>query len=83
MGIAREAARLLTEQVLALRVAGEPTPIVLMGSVAAAGGPIGDALRAALDERAGTTVLTAADGAAGAAWLAAIEVVGPGAPRPQ
>jgi N-acetylglucosamine kinase-like BadF-type ATPase len=81
-GIVREAARLLTEQVVAVREVGERTPVVLVGSVAT-GGPVGTALRGALDERVGAPVLTAADGAVGAAWLAAIELVGPGAPRPQ
>lgn len=80
--IVREAAELLTEQVVKVRKVGERTPIVLVGSVAT-GGPVGKALRAALDERVKAPVLTAADGAVGAAWLAAIEVVGPGAPRPQ
>jgi len=80
--IVDEAAALLTRQALALRVPGEHAPIVLVGSVAAAGGPVGDLLRAALAE-AGAIVLSAADGAAGAAWLAAIEVAGPGAPRPR
>jgi glucosamine kinase len=80
--IVAEAARLLTQQALAVRAAGDRTPVVLVGGVAAAGGPVGDMLRAALAEKSGGPVLSAADGAAGAAWLAAIEVVGPDAPRP-
>ena len=81
--IVLEAARLLTSTAMAARLPGEQTPIVLVGSVAAAGGPVGDAVRAALTEQAGGPVLSAADGAAGAAWLAAIEVLGPSAPRPK
>jgi N-acetylglucosamine kinase-like BadF-type ATPase len=81
--IVERAARLLTEQVLGTRNPTERTPIVLVGAVAAAGNPVGDMLRKALSERTSGEVLSAADGATGAAWLAAIEVVGPGAPRPQ
>ena len=61
---------------------GEPdgSPVVLMGSVAGAGSPVGAALTAVLTER-GHRVASAADGAAGAAWLAAVSVVGEDAPR--
>jgi glucosamine kinase len=79
MKIVEAAADLLAQQAFAVRTPGERTPIVLVGSVAAAGGPIGDALRALLD----APVVSAADGAEGAAWLAAIEVLGPDAPRPR
>jgi N-acetylglucosamine kinase-like BadF-type ATPase len=80
--IVQGAAALLTGMALAVRRPGEHTPVVLVGGVAAAGGPVGDTLRAALAEHCGGPVLSAADGAAGAAWLAAIEVLGPSAPRP-
>jgi glucosamine kinase len=77
--IVEAAADLLAQQAFAVRTPGEQTPIVLVGSVAAAGGPVGAALREILD----APVLSAADGAEGAAWLAAIEVLGPDAPRPR
>jgi glucosamine kinase len=79
MKIVQTAADLLAQQAFAVRTPGERTPIVLVGSVAGEGSPVGDALRQLLD----APVLSAADGAAGAAWLAAIEVLGPDAPRPR
>jgi N-acetylglucosamine kinase-like BadF-type ATPase len=78
MKIVDAAADLLAQQAFAVRTPGERTPIVLVGSVVGEGSPVGDALRERLD----APVESATDGAAGAAWLAAIEVLGPGAPRP-
>jgi N-acetylglucosamine kinase-like BadF-type ATPase len=66
----------LAEMAEAARTPG--TPVVLVGSVAGPDGPVGARLR----ERLGQ-VLFAADAAAGAAWLAALDVLGPGAPRPR
>ncbi|HEV2780726.1 MAG TPA: BadF/BadG/BcrA/BcrD ATPase family protein [Actinophytocola sp.] len=77
-----EAAELLSWQALQLRTPGERTPIVLVGSVVGQRGPVRDSLRMMLTERTDGPVLDAADGAAGAAWLAAMEVLGPDAPRP-
>jgi glucosamine kinase len=69
--IVRGAADLLAGQAKAVRTPGETTPIVLMGSVASAESPVGRALRATLSEQWEAPVLSAADGAAGAAKLAA------------
>ena len=81
--IVQAAATILMELLHAVRSPAERTPIVLIGSVAGAGTPVGEALRAALAAQSGGPVLPAADGASGAAWLAAIEVLGPDAPRPR
>lgn len=78
--IVRRAAELLAEQAFAARTPGERTPIVLTGSVIGPTSPVGIALRADLAGEA--EVLSAADGVAGATWLAALEVAGPNAPRP-
>lgn len=81
--IVQSAAANLMELLHAVRSPAEHTPIVLIGSVAGAGTPVGEALRAQLATQSGAApVLPAAEGAAGAAWLAAIEVLGPAAPRP-
>jgi N-acetylglucosamine kinase-like BadF-type ATPase len=79
--IVQAAAATLMELLLAVRSPAERTPIVLIGSVAGAGTPVGEALRAALAAQSRGPVVPAAEGAAGAAWLAAIEVLGPSAPR--
>jgi N-acetylglucosamine kinase-like BadF-type ATPase len=81
--IVRQAAALLADAALRTRSPGELTPIVLVGSVVGPGSPVGAALRATLAEQSGAPVLDAADAAAGAAWLAAYEVLGPDAPRPR
>ena len=73
--IVRRAAALLAETALATRNPGDTTPIVLAGSLAAAGNPIGDALRAELTARSIAEIRTAGPGASGAAWLAALDVV--------
>lgn len=80
--IITRAAALLAEQALAVRTTGEQGPVVLVGSVIGPDSPVGVAVRAALSGDHGLHVLFAEDGAAGAAWLAAIEVAGPSAPRP-
>jgi glucosamine kinase len=81
--IVGEAAELLAGQALMARSAGERTPVVLAGSVIGPDSPVGTALRALLAERTPAEVLFAPDGAVGAAWLAALEVAGPAAPRPR
>lgn len=78
--IVDEAAELLAGHALAARAPAERTPIVLAGSVIGPDSPVGTALRARLAGAA--EVLFASDGALGAAWLAALEAVGPEAPRP-
>lgn len=78
--IVAEAARLLAEQAAMARTPGETTPVVLAGSVIGPSSPVGVALRERLSGEA--EVLYASDGAAGAAWLAALEAWGPAAPRP-
>ncbi|HEV7649091.1 MAG TPA: BadF/BadG/BcrA/BcrD ATPase family protein [Actinophytocola sp.] len=78
--IVAAAADLLARLATDARPAEERTPIVLAGSVIGPGSPVGVALRAAL---AGYTPVTfAPDGTVGAAWLAALSVDGPDAPRP-
>lgn len=81
--IVGEAAELLAEHALMARSAGERTPVVLAGSVIGPDSPVGAALRALLAERTPAEVLFAPDGAVGAVWLAALEVSGPGTPRPR
>lgn len=81
--IVNEAAELLAQHAAAARSTGERTPIVLAGSVVGPDSPVGTALRATLAERTSAEVLFAPDGAVGAAWLAALEVAGPSAPRPR
>lgn len=78
--IITEAADLLATHAHATRTPGETTPIVLVGSVIGPDSPVGAALREQLAE---SEVHFAPDGAAGAAWLAALEAWGPSAPRPQ
>jgi N-acetylglucosamine kinase-like BadF-type ATPase len=78
--IVTEAARLLAEQAHLARTPAETTPVVLVGSVIGPASPVGLALRERLAHEA--EVLFAPDGAAGAAWLAALEAWGPSAPRP-
>lgn len=78
--IVAEAAALLAEHAHATRSPGETTPIVLAGSVMGPESPVGRALREVLAHEA--EVLFAPDGAAGAAWLAALTAWGPEAPRP-
>lgn len=78
--IVTEAARLLAEQAHLARTPEETTPVVLVGSVIGPTSPVGLALRELLVHE--TDVLFAPDGAAGAAWLAALEAWGPDAPRP-
>jgi N-acetylglucosamine kinase-like BadF-type ATPase len=78
--IVTEAAELLAAHAHATRTPGETTPIVLAGSVIGPDSPVGQALREQLSHEA--EVLFAPDGALGAAWLAALTVWGPDAPRP-
>jgi glucosamine kinase len=80
--VVAEAARLLADSAMAVRDAGESTPVVLVGSLTGPGNPVGERLRAELAARCPGPVHVAAEGAAGAAWLAAVEVLGPAAPRP-
>lgn len=78
--IIEEAAAHLAELADATRTPGETTPIVLAGSVIGPDSPVGQSLRKQLSHEA--EVLSAADGAVGAAWLAALRAWGPDAPRP-
>ena len=76
------AATHLADTAMAARTPGETTPIVLVGSLVGPCSPVGDRLRAMLKARAKATVRLATEGAAGAAWLAAVDLLGPTAPRP-
>ncbi|WP_410600120.1 N-acetylglucosamine kinase [Amycolatopsis sp. lyj-90] len=78
-GITTRAAALLVTNVMTTREPGETTPVVLVGSVLSPEGPVGAKVRA---ELTGFEVLTSTDGVLGAAWLAAVEAYGEGAPRP-
>lgn len=76
--IVEQAASILADMAREARSPGESTPIVLVGSVVGPTTPVGELLRATLPG----PVLSAADGSAGAAWLAALKAVGPTAARP-
>lgn len=76
--ITTRAAALLVANVMTAREPGESTPVVLVGSVLSPAGPVGAKVRA---ELAGIEVLTSTDGVLGAAWLAAVDAYGEGAPR--
>ncbi|GAB1514786.1 N-acetylglucosamine kinase [Actinophytocola sp. KF-1] len=78
--IVAEAARLLAEQAAMTRTPGETTPVVLAGSVIGPSSPVGTELRKRLSGEA--EVRYASDGAAGAAWLAALTAWGPHTPHP-
>ncbi|ONF64458.1 N-acetylglucosamine kinase [Amycolatopsis keratiniphila] len=77
--ITTRAAALLVTNVMTARDPGERTPVVLVGGVLSPEGPVGAKVRA---ELAGLDVLTSTDGVLGAAWLAAVDAYGEGAPRP-
>ncbi|MEV5715747.1 BadF/BadG/BcrA/BcrD ATPase family protein [Amycolatopsis mediterranei] len=78
--IVDRAAGFLAENALAAREPGESTPVVLVGSVLGGASPVGELVRRRL---AGLEVLTSSDGVLGAAWLAAVDAFGEGAPRPR
>ncbi|MFF1608026.1 N-acetylglucosamine kinase [Amycolatopsis sp. NPDC058278] len=78
--IVARAAGFLAENALAAREPGESTPVVLVGSVLTGASPVGELVRRRL---AGLEVLTSSDGVLGAAWLAAVDAFGEGAPRPR
>lgn len=79
--IITEAVRLLADLAESTRRSGDDTPVVLMGSLVHTH-PLGSRLKREIAERTGAPVRSATDGAAGAAWLAAVEVLGESAPRP-
>lgn len=86
--ILREATEALTETATVVREPDETTPIVLIGGLVEPGGPLSSRLREALGQHCGGEVLLAGDGdmtagAAGAAWLATLELPGPAAPHPR
>lgn len=72
--IVARAARVLADTAEQTRAPGDSTPIVLAGGLVAPGNPVGDALRAELADRGFPTPSTAGPGAAGAAWLAALDL---------
>jgi glucosamine kinase len=78
--IVADAARLLADLAMQAREPDETTPVVLVGSLVSS--PVGACLKEELAARAVSEVRVASEGAAGAAWLAAVDVLGPGAPRP-
>jgi N-acetylglucosamine kinase-like BadF-type ATPase len=78
--IVADAARLLADLAMQAREPGETTPVVLVGSLVSS--PVGACLKKELAARAVSEVRVASEGAAGAAWLAAVDVLGPSAPRP-
>jgi N-acetylglucosamine kinase-like BadF-type ATPase len=70
----------LVEMIEATRSsAEEQSPIVLIGSVAGPDSPVGVLLRQRLE---GLPIHYSTEGATGAVWLAAVDVLGPSAPRP-
>lgn len=74
--IVHRAAALLADTARSAHNTGGAEPIVLAGGLVAAGNPIGDALRATLGADHGVDLRTAGPGAAGAAWLAALDLLG-------
>jgi glucosamine kinase len=69
----------LVEMIEATRSADELTPVVLIGSVVGPDSPVGVLLRQRLQ---GTPIHFSTEGATGAVWLAAVDVLGSSAPRP-
>jgi glucosamine kinase len=78
--IVASAARLLADTASAVREPSDTSPIVLVGSLIKT--PVGTHLKQELLTRCNAQVIMATEGAAGAAWLAAVDVLGPTAPRP-
>lgn len=81
--IVTRAAEHLAAHAQKARTPDERTPVVLAGSVIGPDSPVGTALRATLAARTDAPVLYAEDCVPGAAWLAALSVAGPDAPRPR
>lgn len=80
LAIVANAARLLADTASAVRSPSDTSPIVLVGSLIKT--PVGLHLKQELTTRCNAQVIMATEGAAGAAWLAAVDVLGPTAPRP-
>lgn len=76
-----DAVTALADLVEASRPEHDRTPIVLVGSLIHAQ-PLGARLKRELAARTTAPVHVATEGAAGAAWLAAVKVLGESAPRP-
>ncbi|WP_433267710.1 N-acetylglucosamine kinase [Actinosynnema sp. CS-041913] len=79
--IIESAVTALSDLALSDRKPDDHTPIVLVGSLTHAH-PLGARLRAELTTRTRAPVHLATEAAAGAAWLAAVELLGDNAPRP-
>ena len=79
--IVEDAVDCLVRTVRAVRSPDEQTPIVMIGSLVSADVPLGERLRRSLGEAFGGAVERASDGAAGAAWLAALDQLGSAAER--
>jgi N-acetylglucosamine kinase-like BadF-type ATPase len=69
----------LADMVGGTRSPAERTPVVLIGSVVGPDSPVGVLLRKRLSD---LTIHSSTEGATGAVWLAAVDVLGPSAPRP-
>lgn len=69
----------LAQMVADARTPDELTPVVLIGSVVGPDSPVGVLLRERL---AGLPIHFSTEGATGAVWLAAVDVLGSSAPRP-
>jgi glucosamine kinase len=82
LDIVRRAAMLLADTVSSTRRPDDTTPIVLAGALVAEGNPVGDALRAELTSRYDAHLAIAGHGAAGAAWLAALDLLDTGSCTP-
>jgi N-acetylglucosamine kinase-like BadF-type ATPase len=75
------AVRALADLAEATRPEHDRTPIVLVGSLVHAH-PLGVRLKRELATRTAAPIAVATEGAAGAAWLAAVKILGDTAPRP-
>lgn len=73
--IVRRAATLLVDTAQATRPPGDTAPIVLAGSLVAEDNPLGAALHTEITARGYGQPLFAGPGAAGAAWLATLELI--------
>jgi len=78
--VVQRAAVALADTAAETRSPGDETPVVVAGSLTGEDNPVGRALRTELADRTGIRPIAAGPGAAGAAWLAALDLA-PEAPR--
>ncbi|TCO58057.1 N-acetylglucosamine kinase [Actinocrispum wychmicini] len=79
MDIVHRTVDVLVRMVQETRAPEERSPLVLIGSVVGPESPVGVLLRQRLQD---LPIYFSTEGATGAVWLAAVDVLGPSAPRP-